>query len=670
MIEQCKLKSGNYMLPSELTYVKGRIEVKFPFSKEIQAAIKMMEGPKWHGYDTPPRKVWSIADSVRNRFQLEVLKNNNPYANYDQAPKTFKSNRPLRVHQQTMYNNQLTYRHHIIAGEMGTGKSLVSIEVAEWAVKTWMLSDDEVWYIGPKSGCKAVSLELIKWQSRVKPRMMTYDELVKVIKHWTPGKRAPRMVIFDESSKIKTHTTLRTQAAMHLTSSMIAEHKLECIIMLMSGTPAPKSPRDWWAQSEVSCPGFLKEGHPNKLVASLSLTEEREGAAGVYPHHITWLDDEKKCAICGAYEADEMHMLSNERSVKQVVASVTGFKSGSATDTGEGKASKIQVTVSGKYHKYEPSVNQVAKLYKRMRGLVTVVFKKDCLDLPEKEYRIVKVQPTVEMLQAARLIKRTETSVIKALEKMRELSDGFQYKEVPTGNTVACAVCGGSGLVEGPAVEVDTMAPTSDLFKDGPAAKMTLVKCDNCSGTGQIPTYERKTINVGSPKDETLSELLDQVEEHGRVILWGGFEGTINRLLELAWHEGWTTLKVDGKGWVGKSPTGENLNVDELLAAMDGSNPRRKELLEKYPKVAFVGNPKAGGMALTLTAAFMAIYYSNSFDGEARTQSEDRHHRMGMDTNRGCIVIDLICLPTDLLVLHNLQAKRRLELMTLGELDI
>ena len=93
------------------------------------------------------------------------------------------------------------------------------------------------------------------------------------------------------------------------------------------------------------------------------------------------------------------------------------------------------------------------------------------------------------------------------------------------------------------------------------------------------------------------------------------------------------------------------------------------EYREKYPKIAFVGHPKAGGMALTLTASPTELFYSNSFDGEARMQAEDRFHRAGMDTNRGATIIDLILLPTDLLVLKNLQKKKRLQDVSMGELQ-
>jgi len=58
----------------------------------------------------------------------------------------------------------------------------------------------------------------------------------------------------------------------------------------------------------------------------------------------------------------------------------------------------------------------------------------------------------------------------------------------------------------------------------------------------------------------------------------------------------------------------------------------------------FVGNQATGGMGLTLTAATVAVYYSNSFSSEDREQSEARNYRLGQ--NNAVTYIDLICAGT------------------------
>ena len=87
-----------------------------------------------------------------------------------------------------------------------------------------------------------------------------------------------------------------------------------------------------------------------------------------------------------------------------------------------------------------------------------------------------------------------------------------------------------------------------------------------------------------------------------------------------------------------------------------------------HPRVAFVANPESGGMSLTLVEARTAVYWSNSWKPEYRIQSEDRIHRIGMDLNKGCLIVDLIHLPSDERVLDVIRENRKLELMTMGEL--
>jgi hypothetical protein len=74
-------------------------------------------------------------------------------------------------------------------------------------------------------------------------------------------------------------------------------------------------------------------------------------------------------------------------------------------------------------------------------------------------------------------------------------------------------------------------------------------------------------------------------------------------------------------------------------------------------------------MALTLTASPTEVFYSNSFKGEARSQAEDRFHRTGMDVNRAARIIDIYCLSTDKLVHENLKKKKRLQDVSMGELQ-
>jgi SNF2 family DNA or RNA helicase len=302
-----------------------------------------------------------------------------------------------------------------------------------------------------------------------------------------------------------------------------------------------------------------------------------------------------------------------------------------------------------------------------MNGLVLVKFKKDCLDLPEKQYEVIRVKPDPQTIRALNLIKSTSTRAVTALIRARTLSDGFQYTEEKIGEET-CFTCKGEGKTMS-FVPTDLPEDADSFAKETADYVEETIKCPECGGKGLTPIYARARDDCKSPKDDALIDLMeDQFEQYGRVVIWAGFSGSIDKLIDLCHKHKWATLRYDAKV-EGASPEGGYLDKEMLLDALDASHPKYTDLLRQHPKIAFIGNPRAGGMGLTLTASPGAIYYSNDFSGEARIQSEDRVHRAGMDKNRACVIYDLIHLPTDMLVLENLQEKRNLQAMTMGELS-
>jgi len=647
--EIIKWNTGKYLVPVQTTYVDGRIEFKFRYNKAIMAEIKTMEGHHWHGYeDVNPRKIWSIKDSARNAFALSYVRGEDPYAPYDKVPVEFTSNRPLYEHQKLMTSHSLTVNHGIWAAEMGTGKSLSAIEVMEYAYGQGFVKDNrEAWYVGPRSGVKAVGRELLKWDSRIRPRMFTYEGMVKEIRTWVNERPTPKVVVFDESSKIKTPSAQRSKAAMHLADAIREEYGRDGYIIEMSGTPAPKEPTDWWYQCEIACPGFIREGDIGKFKRRLCLIEQRESTitGGMYPHIITWWDDEKKCKHCGQ---------PKEHSNHDSAFSVFGD-----ADTDN-------------LHEWEPSINEVAFLHERLKGLVVVLFKKDCMDLPDKRYEDLYVKPTPETLRAARLIRKITGRGAQVSLLLRELSDGFQYKEKQVG-TKECPACFGSGSIVAP---IMADVPDGEIY-DAPSANINndsqigtdIIPCPMCGGEKTVPIMERYTEEVDTPKDGAFIDELDGHEDVGRYIAWGGFQATVDRLERIAHQQGWHTLKIDGRGYIATDPKGTPVDSDTMLDAMDLSHHRYTDLRREYGKVCVVGNPDAGGMALTLTAAPTMLYYSNSFKGEARMQSEDRGHRGGMDLNIGLTIKDLIHMPIDIVVKKNVTVKKDMQALTLGDLS-
>jgi hypothetical protein len=138
--------------------------------------------------------------------------------------------------------------------------------------------------------------------------------------------------------------------------------------------------------------------------------------------------------------------------------------------------------------------------------------------------------------------------------------------------------------------------------------------------------------------------------------VFGAYHASIDRITAVANAMGWKVWKMDGRGtstWDGRS--GE--------AAYAEFQDDKEDL-----KILYVAHPASGGKALTLTRSLWAAFFSNTFNGEDRTQGEGRGHRPGKDLNRGFTVWDFIHLPTDLLVLENLLNKKELERVPKAEI--
>lgn len=615
-----KFRSGNYMKPVELYYVGNRIIISSKYDPIFVEEFRNMKGARWD----PETKTWSVDNCTRNDFVLSYLKNENPYSHYQQDLLPYESKRTLYSHQIMMVRNIITYKRVIIGGEMGTGKTLAAIEAMEY----FDFPDHKNWYIGPKAGIRAVNRELRKWKSKKLPEMLTYEHLVYILTNWVDGQPAPKLIIFDESSKIKTPTAQRSQCAMALAESTRQEYFNDCVIIEMSGTPAPKNPTDWWHQCEIACPGFIKEPDIHKFKKRLCIIEDRESqSGGIYPHIVTWKDDEDKCGQCGQYPDALIH----------------------------------KDPFHPEYHIYYKSINEVKKLHTRMKGLVSIYLKSDCLDLPEKSYEIVPLKPTVDMLRAAALIKKTSKRAIEALTRLRELSDGFQYIDIEVGQEI-CKSCNGEGqaIEPVPLKPVDPMEPLKiEEFED------RLVQCSSCHGTGYTKLYERSVQEFDTPKDDFLVELLTQQDEIGRFVVWCGFTASIDKVARICKTYGWAVLRIDGRGFKGIDVNGNDIDSELLLTEMD-----RGTDTKTYPRVCVVAHPGSGGMALTLTSSPCCLYYSNDFNGQDRMQSEDRIHRISMDLNKNPIIYDIILLKTDELVLENLKNKKNLQSITMGEIEV
>ncbi len=621
---EVKLTVGRQRKPGTLVVANDRIFFKFGFWKPLNEEIKKMEGRKYHGFEKPPRKIWSAPITEHNLFQLERMLGGNPYALYDAPLKPFTPIFPLRQHQIDMTAHILTRKCCIVAGEMGTGKTLTLIEAAH---HIGPLNSESFWYVAPKSALVSVRAEFNKWKSKIVPRFITFQGLVKIMKDWK-GQKAPRLVVFDESARLKNPSSQRSEAARELARGVRQDWGDEAYVVELCGAPAPKSPADWWHQCFVARPGFLIEGNIHLFKERLAVIVEKESIqGGKFPHIATWKDATNKCNLCGELKGHDNHEAA-------------------------------MCTDPSKFHDFVACKNEVEILHQRMKGLVIVKLKKECLDLPEKQYRELIYKPTPSILRAAGLIAKTARNAALALERLRELSDGFQYRMHKTGETEECEVCLGSGKykewlnAEGNPVQAGEIS-----------AEERVTDCSNCEGSGRQDKVARETVIIDTPKDEGLIDLLDEHEDIGRLVVFGGFTGTVHRITKKALHEGWRVIQVSESKWTMHGGDGEIIKEqpEELVRIF-------QEDFKNHPKLCWSAHPASSGTGLTLTASPSSYYFSNTFNADDRIQSEDRIHRMGMDINRGATIIDAFHLPSDRHVFDNIKKKRGLQAITLGEI--
>ena len=159
-------RSGSLIrAPARIEYTEDRIFFrKSPFA--LKDEIKVMEGSRWHGYEDPPQKIWSVKNSFRNRFQLHYMMGEDVYEWFErdliqhEYREYFRDGKPEDVmpHQFDMANAGLTYHYQIWGAEMGTGKGgLPNTKVATptgWTTLGEIQVGDEV--INPECGVTRV----------------------------------------------------------------------------------------------------------------------------------------------------------------------------------------------------------------------------------------------------------------------------------------------------------------------------------------------------------------------------------------------------------------------------------------------------------------------------------------------------------------------------------
>lgn len=155
-------------------------------------------------------------------------------------------------------------------------------------------------------------------------------------------------------------------------------------------------------------------------------------------------------------------------------------------------------------------------------------------------------------------------------------------------------------------------------------------------------------IPLPNPRTDALMEVLAGID--GKVIIWATYRINIKSIVEAIMKEYGPESVVHYYG---------DTDTDERRAAIRN--------IQHGEARFFVGNPATGRFGITLTKSHDVVYYSNSYDLEHRTQSEDRVHRIGQ-TAESVNYVDLICRSTvDERIIKALRAKKTISAIINGD---
>ncbi len=172
-----------------------------------------------------------------------------------------------------------------------------------------------------------------------------------------------------------------------------------------------------------------------------------------------------------------------------------------------------------------------------------------------------------------------------------------------------------------------TMLATIQKREVSAQIKLTQVmKLQQITG-GYVVMDDKAVVEIVKPENNPLiKETLGLIEEAGeqKVLVWAHFHEEIDALARVLRAAHYKVAVFDGRV----------SEADRLQIRRDFKN-------GKYD--VLVGNQGAGGMGIDeFKIASVIIYYSNSYDTEARIQSEDRTHRGGSEMHDKITYYDLV----------------------------
>jgi SNF2 family DNA or RNA helicase len=241
---------------------------------------------------------------------------------------------------------------------------------------------------------------------------------------------------------------------------------------------------------------------------------------------------------------------------------------------------------------------ELEDLGRRLQPFSSRLLKKDCLNLPPKIYTTINVEITNAQIYAMKKLK--EEAMLTLGNKMVTIDNAL-------------------GL---------------------------LAKAQQIAA-GHIKDDDGHVHRIDTNKLQALTELVQQVPDHGKIIVWGYFREDMVVIQE--------ALK-------------DICPVFQVSGAVDQRD--RPIVVEQFQqhkgKCVFLASPRVAGKSITLNEAAYVIYYSNGYNLEHRLQSEDRNHRIGQNSTVN--YYDLVCEGTpDVKVVAALKRKEVISATILRE---
>jgi SNF2 family DNA or RNA helicase len=354
---------------------------------EIKDDIKGCEDSRWD----PEKKRWTVKHPRRSRRNAHVLGHltngeipftvARPFDSWFREPEGISPDElfpdvEYRPFQAEDLPKLLFHRRIGLGYDMGLGKTLMALSVMSYALRIVDLAgsnlsldhQDLLWVIGPNSALHAWPSQLREWGPKLpggpfRPQLIV-NSPQSIEKAMARADAPPLVLINDESAHLKSMKAQRTQLDFELACLMADFWQGAEFVINMTGTPGPKDSSDWWSQTEIMMPGWLREKSAAKLKERLShMGELAEGQYGnVYRPHEGW------------------------------------------------------------------NTKEIDALAKRLAPIWIYRFKEDVAkDLPDKNYIEVMCPPKAETIAAARIIVDTEPA-LRSMQLCRQLSDGFLYE--------------------------------------------------------------------------------------------------------------------------------------------------------------------------------------------------------------------------------------------------